>query len=136
MKLSDIVKTAFQKAVETHKNSYSPYSNFAVASSIIDNKGRIYTGCNVENSSFGATMCAERTAIFKAASEGSREFSDVVVISTSDELATPCGMCLQVMAEFCKPNTKVWIGNLKEIKQGFEFKDINPHPFGPRVFSK
>ena len=86
--------------LEAIKNSYSPYSRFRVASVVMCEDGRIYTGVNVENSSYGLSMCAERVAVFKAVSEGCRTISKVYVISDHDKPIPPCGACLQVIAEF------------------------------------
>ncbi|NCA92771.1 cytidine deaminase [bacterium] len=92
-------------AVKAAKNSYSPYSGFAVGAALLGKSGRIYTGCNIENSSFSATVCAERTAFFKAYSEGESEFTAIAVIGGKNMdfscECMPCGVCRQVMAEFC-----------------------------------
>lgn len=129
MEVTDTIKKAHKAAVDAYKNSHSPYSKFAVGSAVVDKGGRIFSGCNVENASFGATVCAERIAIFKSVSEGSKQFTDVIVITGSKNLTPPCGMCLQVMAEFCKPSAKIWLGDLNEIKKVVEFKELNPQPF-------
>jgi len=80
--------------------AYSPYSGFRVGAALLDSTGKVHTGCNVENASFGATNCAERTAIFKAVSDGVRKFEAIAIASDSKELIFPCGICRQVMAEF------------------------------------
>lgn len=82
--------------------SYSPYSNFKVGAALLTKSGKVYTGCNVESASLGATNCAERTAIYKAISEGEREFSAVAIVSSSRDLTFPCGICRQVIVEFGK----------------------------------
>ncbi|HCC08125.1 MAG TPA: cytidine deaminase [Clostridiales bacterium] len=89
-----------EAAKEVMKNSYSPYSNFKVGSALLTESGKIYTGCNVENASYGATNCAERTAIFKAVSEGERKIKAIAIVSSSNEYTYPCGICRQVIAEF------------------------------------
>ena len=86
-----------QKAKE---NAYAPYSDFRVGAALLDSSGKVHTGCNVENVSFGATNCAERTAIFKAVSDGIRNFEAIAIASDSNDLIYPCGICRQVMAEF------------------------------------
>ena len=89
------------KAKEASKTSYSPFSKFAVGAAVLAKSGAVYTGCNVENSSFGLTICAERCAIFKAISEGEREILAVAIFSPNEDDCFPCGACRQVMSEFC-----------------------------------
>lgn len=87
-------------AKEAMKFSYAPYSNFYVGAALLTKDGKVYTGCNIENASYGATNCAERTAIFKAVSEGERQFTKIAVAASDGSIAYPCGICLQVMNEF------------------------------------
>lgn len=87
-------------AVSAQKQAYVPYSNFPVGAALIDEKGRLFTGCNIENASYSATCCAERTAIFKAVSNGSRRINRMAVVCDHDRFCMPCGTCRQVMAEF------------------------------------
>ena len=96
-----------QKAQEAKEKAYVPYSGFHVGAALLCKDGTIFTGCNIENSAYGPTNCAERTAIFKAVSEGYREFKAIAIISDSKELTSPCGVCRQVMAEFCEPDFEV-----------------------------
>jgi cytidine deaminase len=93
-------KILMDKAKEASKNSYSPFSRFAVGAAVMTTNGKIYKGCNVENSSFGLTNCAERTAIFKAVSEGEREIIAVAIYSPNSDSCYPCGACRQVLYEF------------------------------------
>lgn len=97
-------KELFQLAVKASENSYSPYSGFHVGAALVAGSGKVYTGCNIENASYSMTICAERTAIFKAVSEGEREIKAIAVAgSAGDDFSvpcTPCGACLQVMSEF------------------------------------
>ena len=92
-------------AAEAMKNSYSPYSGFSVGAALLADGGRIYTGCNIENSSYSLTMCAERTALFKALSEGARAFEAIAIVGGRDGRISaecpPCGACLQALSEFC-----------------------------------
>lgn len=88
--------------------SYSPYSGFKVGAALLCKSGKVYTGCNIENASFSATVCAERTALFKAVSEGEREFSAIAIVGSTD-LCFPCGVCRQVMSEFCGKNFKIYL---------------------------
>ena len=98
-------------AKDAMKNAYVPYSNFKVGAALLTKSGKIYTGVNIENSSFGLTNCAERTAIFKAISEGEREFETLVVVADTEEPVSPCGACRQVMSEF--GDFEVVLTNLK-----------------------
>ena len=100
-----------EEAMKARKMAYAPYSQFQVGAALLCTDGSVYTGCNVENASYGAANCAERTAFFKAVSEGERRFSAIAVVGrpagTSDSpgrICTPCGVCRQVMAEFCEPD--------------------------------
>ncbi len=89
-----------KSAILAKDNAYVPYSNFRVGAALIDEQGREFSGCNVENASYGATCCAERTTIFKAVSEGSRRIRKMAVVCDQDEYCRPCGICRQVMSEF------------------------------------
>jgi cytidine deaminase len=91
-----------QKAYEAMAFSYSPYSNFKVGAALLTESGTVYTGCNIEIASYGATNCAERTAIFKAISEGEKAFKAIAVVSSSKDYTFPCGICRQVIVEFGK----------------------------------
>ncbi|MFR8548167.1 MAG: cytidine deaminase [Lachnospiraceae bacterium] len=95
-------------ALKARAFSYAPYSGFSVGAALLAKDGRIFTGCNVENASYGATNCAERTAVFKAVSEGARAFAAIAIAggaqdASADQIASPCGICRQVLAEFCEP---------------------------------
>ena len=97
------------KAFEARQKAYAPYSGFMVGAALLCKDGRIFTGCNIENASYGATNCAERTAFFKAVSEGNREFTAIAIAggrreAQSLEYCAPCGICRQVMSEFCDPD--------------------------------
>lgn len=118
-------------AKEAMKNSYSPYSKFAVGSALLAKSGKIYLGCNIENASYGASNCAERTAIFKAVSEGEREFERIAIVSSSNDYTYPCGICRQVLAEFM-PEGEVILYNEKDIKT-IKVKDLLPHAFSLEV---
>ncbi len=87
-------------AKEAMKHAYAPYSGFCVGAALLTKEGVVYQGCNIENASYGATVCAERTAILKAVSEGEREFDSIAIVCSEDRKAYPCGICLQVMSEF------------------------------------
>ena len=94
-------------AIETSKNAYVPYSHFPIGAVLVANDGSIYTGVNIENASFSLTNCGERTAIFKAVSEGQRDFSELIVYGETERPISPCGACRQVMVEFFKPDLTV-----------------------------
>ena len=95
------------KAIEVSKNSYSPYSNFAVGACVLTDSGKIYTGCNFENSSFGMTICAERNAIGSAIADGEKKIKAVAIYSPNQDNCVPCGACRQVMHEFCEDDSNV-----------------------------
>ncbi|MFW5649506.1 MAG: cytidine deaminase [Candidatus Alkaliphilus sp. MAG34] len=89
-----------EKAMEAKQNAYAPYSGFLVGAALLTKEGKVYTGCNIECASYGATNCAERTAIFKAVSEGERNIEAIAIVGNSDEYIYPCGICRQVIMEF------------------------------------
>lgn len=108
-------KSLMIQAQEARKNSYSPYSHFCVGAALLTKSGKIYTGCNIENASFTPTNCAERTAIFKAVSEGEREFEAIAIVGGRADgeggFCAPCGVCRQVIAEFCDKDFQIILGN-------------------------
>ncbi len=103
-----------QEALQALRFAYAPYSGFQVGAALLGKSGRIYRGCNVENAAFGPSNCAERTAIFKAVSEGERAFTAIAVVGGKDGVVTeifpPCGVCRQVMQEFCEPDFMIYMG--------------------------
>ena len=103
-----------QSAIEARKKAYAPYSGFSVGAALLSADGRVFTGCNIENAAFTPTNCAERTAFFKAVSEGVRAFEAIAVVGGKgeelSELCAPCGVCRQVMAEFCSPDFRIVLG--------------------------
>lgn len=107
--LKDKKMELVEKALEARRFSYAPYSDFRVGAALLAKDGRIFTGCNVENASYGVTNCAERTAVFKAVSEGARDFAAIAIVGGLGEalpegIAAPCGVCRQALAEFCEPD--------------------------------
>ena len=104
-----MVEKLIDTAIEQLKFSYTPYSNFKVGAALLTKSGKIYTGCNIENASYTPTNCAERTAFFKAVSEGVRDFQAICIVGGKNgkltEYTAPCGVCRQVMMEFCNPKT-------------------------------
>lgn len=116
-----------KKAKQASLNAYAPYSGFKVGAALLTKSGKIFTGCNVENSSYSLTNCAERTAIFNAISAGEKEFSEIVIYVNSNKLFTPCGACRQVLSEF-SPEMKITIiSNQKTFETGLE--ELLPHCF-------
>ncbi len=106
-------KRLIDKAIAASKQAHVPYSHFHVGAALLTTDGKIYRGCNIENASYGLTNCAERTAIFKAVSEGDKQFSAIAVVGDTDGPISPCGACRQVLAEFCDDHTQIILANLK-----------------------
>lgn len=125
----DMKKTLRQKAKDISNNAYSPYSKAKVGSAILMSDGTIYTGCNIENASFGGTLCAERVAIFKAVSEKKMQIDKIYVYTK--EGWPPCGMCRQVMSEFAGPELEVIIGDETGNEKSIKFTDLMPLSFTP-----
>ena len=115
-------------AKQARENAHAPYSNFRVGAALRGTSGRIFSGCNVENASYGLTMCAERVAIFKAISEGERGFSALAVVTGADVPTPPCGACRQLIWEFCG-DIPVTIADLKGQTDVTQMKDLFPRPF-------
>lgn len=116
-----------QAAIEMRKQSYSPYSNFAVGAAVLSNDGYIYGGCNIENASYGLTNCAERTAIFNAVSDGKRNISAIAVVADTDRPCSPCGACRQVIGEFKIPC--IIMANLKGEYKKVTLEELLPFSF-------
>jgi cytidine deaminase len=125
------IQAAYELAVKNLDKSYCRYSKFTVGAGLVCEDGTIYFGCNIENASYGATVCAERTAIFKAVSEGHRSFSGIVVVTPTENVTPPCALCLQVMAEFCGADFPVYLANTEGIKELYTFTQLLSRPFGP-----
>jgi cytidine deaminase len=117
-----------QAALQVRENAHAPFSKFKVGAAIEDESGRIFTGCNIENATYGLTVCAERVAVFKAISEGARKFRRVAVAADTDVLTPPCGACRQILWEFCG-DIEVILVNLQGKTEKFQMKDLFPRPF-------
>lgn len=115
------------KAYEAMKNSYAPYSKFNVGAVALCGE-KFYTGCNIENQSFGATICAERCAIFKAVSDGYTKIEKIVIVCSTHDFAYPCGICRQVMTEFMDEDGIIVVTNDKEIRE-YKLSDLMPESF-------
>jgi cytidine deaminase len=131
----EVIRTLCQKAVDMRSESYAPYSDFLVGSAVLTDDGKIFTGCNIENSAFCPSICAERTAIAKAVSEGYRDFAAIAIAGgrRDGELqyCSPCGVCRQVMREFCKPSFKIYLAKSADDYKEFTLGDLLPESFGP-----
>ena len=133
------IQLLIEKAFEAQDNCYTPYSNFNVGAALLGKSGTIYKGCNIENASYTPTNCGERTAFFKAVSEGEMEFDAIAIVGNKKgekgEYCSPCGVCRQVMMEFCDPKTfKIYLAkdrdNLDDYLE-FTLEEILPLGFGP-----
>lgn len=125
-----------QQAIEAREKSYSPYSGFAVGAALLTKGGKIYQGCNIENAAYTPTNCAERTAFFKAVSEGERDFAAIAIVGgKAGEPATdscpPCGVCRQVMQEFCDSEFEIILGNAEGVLMKKRLEELLPNGFGP-----
>ena len=131
-----MVEKLIDTAIEQLKFSYTPYSNFKVGAALLAKNGEIYTGCNIENASYTPTNCAERTAFFKAVSEGVRDFQAICIVGGKNgkltEYTAPCGVCRQVMMEFCNPKTfQIILAVDKERYEIYTLEELMPLGFGP-----
>ena len=115
-------------ALAVRRNAHAPFSHFQVGAALADSEGRIHTGCNVENATYGLTVCAERVAVFKAISEGARKFTRIVVAADTDTLTPPCGACRQILWEFCG-DVEITLVNLHGKSETLHLKDLFPRPF-------
>jgi cytidine deaminase len=120
--------TLIAAARAARENAHAPYSNFRVGAALRARSGRVYTGCNVENATYGLTVCAERVAIFKAMSEGERGFDAIAVVTHTAALTPPCGACRQIIWEFCG-DIEIILANLKGQVEVHRTSELLPHPF-------
>ncbi|MBU0278617.1 cytidine deaminase [Gemella sp. zg-1178] len=137
----EINKILINKAIEATNFAYVPYSKFRVGAALLAKNGKIYTGCNIENASYTPTNCAERTAIFKAVSEGVRDFEKIAVVGGPDgnllETCSPCGVCRQVIAEFADENFKIILGNSHDNFKVYNFfEEVLPLSFSKKDLEK
>ncbi|MBN1991866.1 MAG: cytidine deaminase [Anaerolineae bacterium] len=121
-----------EEALKAREYAYVPYSHYKVGAALLTADGKIYPGCNVENAAYGPSMCAERVAVFKAVSEGHKDFAAIAVVTINGGM--PCGVCRQVLREFA-PNLTVIIGDIEGNYKVFTFSDLLPHSFGPENLS-
>ena len=135
-----LVEKMIELAMEQLKFSYAPYSHFLVGAVLLGKNEKFYTGCNIENAAYTPSNCAERTAFFKAVSEGERAFQAICIAGGKEgiltEYAAPCGVCRQVMMEFCDPDTfQIILATAKEQYEIFTLKELLPMGFGPNNLS-
>lgn len=125
-----------QEAQKARTHAYAPYSHFKVGAALLTKNGRVYLGCNIENAAYSPSNCAERTAFFKAVYEGERDFSKIAIVGgaeNGDALVpcAPCGVCRQVMVEFCEPDFQIILTDGNDSYKQIELKDLIPLSFGP-----
>lgn len=134
MNYEELIKTA----TEMTKRSYVPYSHFHVGAALLDTNGKVWTGCNIENAAYGPSNCAERTAVFKAVSEGARSFEAIAIVGGPEDengkvqiqdFCPPCGVCRQVLSEFCDRDFKIILANGKGEQKVFTLAELLPESF-------
>ena len=121
----------YEKAKAAFHRAYAPYSQFPVGSAVVGDSGEVYTGCNVENASYGATNCAERVAIQNAISQGNKRVTELLLVTDTEPAAPPCSICRQVLVEFCDADTPIHLANLKGIQKTLTVSDLVPMGFLP-----
>ena len=129
------LQSLIEIATQARLQSVAPFSNFLVGAALRTPSGRVYTGCNVESASYGLTVCAERVAIWKALSEGEREFTELAVVADTESITPPCGTCRQIIWEFCKSATIV-LANLHGETQTVSIKELLPRAFDARFLKE
>ena len=131
------IKKLTQESIAAKEFAYTPYSHFRVGAALLTKDGKIYRGCNIENAAYTPTNCAERTAFFKAVSEGQKEFTAIAINGDADDYLYPCGVCRQVMAEFCDPETfQIILATDLEHYDIYTLKELLPLGFGPGNLKK
>jgi len=133
----ELEQKLMRTAMEYRKRSYSPYSGYQVGAALLSVDGEIFGGCNIENAAFSPTNCAERTALFKAVSEGKKDFKAIAVVGgkagESLEFCTPCGVCRQALVEFCNPKEfVVYLGTGTDDYKGYLLEELLPFSFSPK----
>ena len=126
---TDKLQKAHEAARLARENAYARYSGFKVGAALMTKSGTMYSGCNVENASYGATICAERAAVLAANAAGEREFQYIVIVSDAEPPALPCALCLQVFSEFCSPDFEIILATPERIVSQIRFGELLPHPF-------
>ena len=130
-------KVLIRAALDARLSAYAPYSNFLVGAAVLAKSGKVYTGCNIENAAYGPSNCGERTAIFKAVSEGEQEFLAIAIVGSPRnavklDFAYPCGVCRQVMMEFCNPEElRIIVAASEDDYKVYRLNELLPNGFGP-----
>ncbi len=122
------MKDLIEQARQARENAHAPFSNFKVGAALLTENEKIITGCNIENASYGLTMCAERTAIFKAISEGETKFTRLAIVADTENLTPPCGACRQIIWEFCG-DVEIILSNLSSKTETFQMSELLPKAF-------
>ena len=133
--MSDSGNQLIEAAMAARLQSVAPFSNFLVGAVLQTRAGKVYTGCNIESASYGLTVCAERVAIWKALSEGERDFTDLVVVADTESLTPPCGTCRQIIWEFAK-HARIVLANLRGQREEVSIKDLLPRAFDARFLKE
>jgi len=133
--LSESEDQLIEQATAARLRSVAPFSNFLVGAALQTDEGKVFSGCNVESASYGLTVCAERIAIWKALSEGERDFARLVIVADTEQLTPPCGTCRQIIWEFCKHATIV-LANLHGQKEELHVADLLPRAFDARFLKE
>ena len=133
--MSESENQLIEEATAARVRSVAPFSKFLVGAALQTDEGKVFTGCNVESASYGLTVCAERVAIWKALSEGERDFARLVIVADTEQLTPPCGTCRQIIWEFCKHATIV-LANLHGQKEELQVADLLPRAFDARFLKE
>ena len=133
--MSEDFEPLIEAAMQARLQSVAPFSNFLVGAAVKTADGKVYTGCNIESASYGLTVCAERVAIWKALSEGERDFTDLVVVADTETLTPPCGTCRQIIWEFAKHATII-LANLRGQREEVHILDLLPRAFDARFLKE
>jgi len=133
--LSESENELVKIATDARVRSVAPFSNFLVGAALRTKDGKVFTGCNVESASYGLTVCAERVAIWKALSEGERDFTDLVIVADTEQLTPPCGTCRQIIWEFCK-SARITLANLNGQTEEANIKNLLPQAFDARFLKE
>ena len=126
--MSSLDEKLIEAAIKARENAHAPFSFFKVGASLLTETGEIITGCNIENATYGLTICAERTAIFKAIKEKKKKFSKIAIVADTENLTPPCGACRQIIWEFCG-DIEVMLANLQGKTEAFQMRELFPNAF-------
>jgi cytidine deaminase len=133
--LSESENELIEMATAARTRSVAPFSNFMVGAALRTKAGKVFAGCNVESASYGLTVCAERVAIWKALSEGERDFTDLVIVADTEQLTPPCGTCRQIIWEFAK-HARIVLANLRGQREEVDIRDLLPKAFDARFLKE